>query len=514
MIIQGKDITGPVHESADVCIIGSGCGGGAAAKVLAEAGRKVVLVEEGGAYSSVDFDATEETAYTTLYRQRAGQSTDDLSVIVLQGRCIGGSSLVNWTTSLRTPGFVLEAWERDCGVVGLSARDLEPYFERIERYLHVHAEPDENHNANNRILLDGARRLGYHAFASGRNTLGCVKAGLCGLGCPFDAKMSVNLTYIPDAIRAGAMVYSDVRAERMERRGSGVFVSGSVLHRETHEPKAGFFIEAPVVVVAASAIHSPLLLRNSGLARDSVTGSHLTFHLTSAVLGLYDRVIDPAGGIPQSAVCAQFLNRNGDGGGFWIEAVPAYPALAALALPGFGAAHRAMMGRYEHFGALIVLVKEIDSEGSVTSNRYGRPSIAYTPGRRDLAYLKEGLEIAARIHFAAGATRVMTLHSRPTEFTSPAGIAPGLARARWGSNDLTLFSAHPLGTCRMGADPGRSTVDSRGRLHDGSPVFVMDGSVTPTSLGVNPQITILAIAERNAEWLADNYAAVASRASR
>ena len=120
MIVRGIDMTRPVRESADVCIIGSGCGGGASAKVLAEAGRKVIVLEEGGQYTSKDFDSTEQTAYQNLYQQRAGQATDDLSVTVLQGRCVGGSSTVNWTTSLRTPGFVLEAWQRDHGVRGLS----------------------------------------------------------------------------------------------------------------------------------------------------------------------------------------------------------------------------------------------------------------------------------------------------------------------------------------------------------------------------------------------------------
>ena len=150
---------------------------------------------------------TEQTAYQNLYRQRAGQATDDLAVTVLQGRCVGGSSTVNWTTSLRTPDFVLKKWSEVFDVRGLSSKDLEPYFERIEKYLNVHLEPEENHNPNNRIILDGARKLGYTAHTSGRNTRECKKAGACGLGCPFDAKLSVNVTYIPDAVKAGATVF-------------------------------------------------------------------------------------------------------------------------------------------------------------------------------------------------------------------------------------------------------------------------------------------------------------------
>lgn len=505
MIVQAKDISKPVRESADVCIIGSGCGGGACAKILAEAGKKVVVLEEGGYFTNSDFDMTEQTAYANLYRERAGQATGDLSVTVLQGKCIGGSSTVNWTTSLRTPDYVLDKWAKVFDVRGLTSKDLEPYFERIEKYLNVHTEPDENHNPNNRIILDGAQKLGYKARATGRNTRDCQKAGACGLGCPFDAKLSVNITYIPDAVKAGATVYANFRAGAIEVTDSMKQVYGSVIDQSTQKVKTDFIIEAPVVIVAASAINSPALLLRSGLANTSgEVGAHLTCHLTSAVLGLFDRVIYPAGGIPQSAMCDEFLNRNSDGGGFWIEAVPVYPTLASLALPGFGERHKALMRQYGHIGASIVLVKDTDSEGSVSLNDYGRPSISYDVGPRDLEYMKQGLKIAAEIHFAAGAKRVMTLHSVPTEFGSPREIDKALASAQWGTNEIALYSAHPLGTCRMAEHPLRSVVNSNCETHDVQGLFVVDGSVIPTSLGVNPQITILAIAEKSAEWIADN----------
>lgn len=505
MIVQGKDLNGPLRESADVCIIGSGCGGGAAAKILAESGKKVIVVEEGGYYTAKDFDGTEKTAYRNLFRKRGGQATDDLSVTVLQGCCVGGSSTVNWTTSLRTPEFVLDEWGKR-GINGLSPREMEPYFERVEHYLNIHIEPDEHHSPNNRIILDGARALGYRARATGRNTRDCIKAGACGLGCPFDAKMSVDITYIPDALKAGATVLSDSRAELIEQRGAMKRVKGSVGGRESRTIKTTFEIEAPVVIVAAGAIHSPVLLLKSRLANSSgEVGHNLTFHLTTAVLAIYDRVIYAGGGIPQSAMCDEFLNKNGDGGGFWIEAVPVYPALASMALPAFGATHRNLIKHYPHIGALIVLVKEVDSSGRVTVNEYGDPSISYTLRSRDLRSLQQGIEVAARIHFAAGAERAMSLHAVPTEFGSMETIGSTLARASWGTNEIGLFSAHPLGTCRMGSDPRRSVVDSHFQSHDVKGLFVIDGSVTPTSLGVNPQVTILALAEKNAEWIAENW---------
>jgi choline dehydrogenase-like flavoprotein len=510
MIIRGKEITGPLRESADVCIVGSGCGGGASAKILAGAGKKVVVLEEGGYYTSADFDGTEQTAYQNLYQRRAGQSTEDLSVTVLQGRCVGGSSTVNWMTSLRTPEFTLDDWKNRFGIEGLGAADLEPYFARVERYLNVHPEPDENHNPNNRIILDGARALGYRARAVGRNSRNCVRSGACGLGCPFDAKLSVALTYLPDAARAGATIYADCRAEKIEAGGRLRRVSGAVLDPATRTKRMEFVIEAPVVIVSASAIDSPVLLLKSGIANSSgQIGKNLTFHLTTAIAGLFASFINPASGIPQSAMCDEFLNRNGDNGGFWIEAVPVYPALAALAFPGFGKAHREMMRNFPHIGASITLVKEIDSTGSVTVNSHGRASISYEPGPKDIEYLKQGVAAAARIHFAAGAKEVMTLHAKKTGMRSEGEIEKAIRSATWRGDEIALFSAHPLGTCRMGTDPRTSVVDPHCQTHDVRGLFVIDGSVTPTSLGVNPQITLLAIAEKSTEWLVENFASLA-----
>jgi len=511
MIVEGKDITGPLRETADVCVIGSGCGGGASAKILAAAGKKVVVIEEGGSYGAADFDGTEETAYQHLYQQRGAQATSDLSVTVLQGRCVGGSSAVNWCTALRTPEYVLDAWARRFGVRDMSMKELEPYFERIERYLNVRPEPEDRHSPNNRILLDGCRSLGYRVRANGRNVRNCVQAGACGLGCPFDAKLSVNTTYIPEAVAHGATLYADCRAEKIAVHGPRKRVTGNVLDRATRKPRLEFSIDAPVVIVAGSAIQSPVLLLKSGLANSSgQVGENLTFHLTTAVMGVFDRVIYAAGGIPQSVLSDEFLNRDGDGSGFWIESVPIYPALAALALPGFGRRHRAMMKQFGNIGASIVLVKESDSSGSVTVSDHGRAVIAYTSGPRDRMILKQALKEAARIHFAAGAERVTTLHVAPTEIASPPDIDRVLDRARWGPNDLALYSAHPLGTCRMGEDASQAVVDSHCQAHDVRGLFVIDGSVTPTSLGVNPQLTILAVAEKSAEWVCENFGKLAS----
>jgi choline dehydrogenase-like flavoprotein len=509
MILRGRDITASLKETADVIIIGSGCGGGPCAKILAASGRRVLLVEEGGYYTPSDFDGTEETAYTNLYQRRAGQATDDLGITILQGRCVGGSSTVNWMTSLRPPEFTLDVWRRRFRLEGLGPEELDPYFSRVESYLHVRPEPDDQHNANNRILLDGGRALGYRTRATGRNADNCVHSGACGLGCPYDAKRSVDRTYILDADAAGATILADCRAEKIEVQGPLKRVTCHLLDaRRRQHAEASF--EAPVVIVSASAINSPVLLLKSALPNtNGEIGRNLTLHLTTAVVSSFDRTIDPGSGIPQSVMCDEFLNKNGDNGGFWIEAVPVYPALAALALPGFGSAHRDLMKNYRQLGASIILLKEIDSSGQVTVNSHGHASITYQPGPRDMSYLREGVAQTGRIHLAAGARSVMTVHASPRVMNAGGNINQWLDDARWEMNDLALFSAHPLGTCRMARDPRMGVVDNHCQMHAVPGLFVVDGSVVPTALGVNPQVTILAIAEKTAEWIAENYATVA-----
>ncbi|MFQ5798652.1 MAG: GMC family oxidoreductase [Bacteroidota bacterium] len=506
LILQPSNIDHDVVDSADVCIIGSGCGGAVCAKEIGEAGHKVIIVEEGGYYTSRDFTMREDDAYAKLYKDRASQTTDDLSITILQGRCVGGSSTVNWTTSLRTPEWVLAEWGQKFGVQGLSRRELDPYFEKVEKYLNIHVVPDHDHNPNNRIILEGSRKLGYRAQPTSRNEEGCLQCGFCGLGCPFDVKLSVNLTYVPDALHHGATLYANARAEIIELKGKTKIVKGSILDNQSNRVVHKFEITAPIVIVAASAINSPVLLLRSNLANSSgQVGKTLTLHPTTAVFGLFEEIIDPAYGIPQSATCDEFLNRDGDGTGFWIEAVPVQPALAAISLPEFGETHRRLMRMFPHIGASIILVKDTDSEGEVKANEHSRPVISFNLGRHDLETMKHGIKVAAQIHFAAGAREVTTLHVKKTTIRSPAEIDRLVDGANFDTNSIVIYSAHPLGTCRMGENPKTAVVNSHCETHDVQGLFVCDGSVTPTSLGVNPQVTIMGIATKTAEYINENF---------
>ncbi|MFN2400284.1 MAG: GMC family oxidoreductase N-terminal domain-containing protein [Gemmatimonadaceae bacterium] len=505
-ITQGRDMPRQTNLWADVCVIGSGAGGAVAAARLAEAGYKVVLLEEGGYWTASDFTEDEAQMVPRLYADAAGRATDDLSVVMLQGRCVGGGTTVNWLIMLRTPEWVLSEWASEHGCEGMSAEELAPVFDLIEDETHARVVPDDAHSPNNRIVLDGARALGWRARPAAINARECVRSGFCGLGCRYGAKQSTLVTYIPRALAAGGRLFSDVRVERIEivERNRATMrslkrVHGTVLDPAklgASPPLGNLQVEAPIVVLAAGAVGTPAILQRSGLAGGGV-GKFLRLHPTSAVLGIYDREMYGAAGIPLSVVCDEFLRSGENGYGSWIECAPMLPGLASIAIPGFGADHGDAMRLFPHLGALIVLARDgadkKRSNGEVRVDRRGRPHIHYRLSSADRTNLVEGLKSAARLHLASGASEVRTGHSVPLRIRTDVDILR-LHDAQYGANQLCLFSAHVNGTCRIGTNPRTSGCGPNGERHGVKGLYVADGSLLPTAPGVNPQETIMALA--------------------
>lgn len=500
-VVQGHQVNGDVNLTADVCVVGTGAGGAVMAARLAEAGYDVVMLEEGGYWTADDFTEDEAEMVPRLYADRGFRATDDLAISLLQGRSVGGSTTINWMLMLRTPDSVLEEWAIEHGTEGMGPSELAPVFDLIESEVHARTVPDDAHAPNNRIILDGAARLGWSARPAMINAKGCVRAGFCGVGCRYGAKQSTLVTYVPRALAAGARLYSDVRVERVERieRGSGEArkrVHAAVLDRGTGTPRRALTVDAPIVVLAAGAVGTPAILQRSGLGGGGV-GKFLRLHPTSAVIGLYDREMYGAAGIPQSALSDEFLRGDGDGYGFWIECPALLPGLAAAAVPGFGAEHREVMRRFPNLGTLIVLARDGAergrSSGEVSVDRRGRVRIRYRVTKRDARTLVDGLAAAARLHLAAGATEALTLHA-PTVRVRSEGDVSGVLHAPHGPNQLGLFSAHVNGTCRIGTAPRTSGCTPDGERHGAPGIYVADGSLFPTAPGVNPQETIMALA--------------------
>jgi choline dehydrogenase-like flavoprotein len=499
--------TGTHYFRADVVVIGSGAGGAVAAARLAEAGRDVIVVERGRAVDSADFSERESEIGADLYADRGLRTTDDQAVTLLQGSALGGGTTVNWMLMLRTPDHVLDEWARDHGSEGMSPRDMRGVFDRIEQETHATVVPDDAHNPPNRMLIDGARALGWHVEAARVNARDCVRAGTCSLGCRYGAKQSALQVYLPRAIAAGARVITDAAVERLvvtaRDTGSGrppqkrVYVT---LRSPNGAPTGELLIDAPYVVLAAGAVETPLILERSGLGGGGV-GRFLRLHPTTAVFARMPNVAYPLAGIPQTSVCAEFA-RKSDGYGYWIECPAMTPGLAAAAVSGLGAAHYEWMARLEYATPLIALVRDGApngaSNGSVSLARGGVPRIRYRLGQLDARHLREAIAASARLALAGGAQEVLTLHTRPFVVRREADLAAVLS-ASVAPNDVTLFSAHLNGTCRIGRQAGNAGVKPNGERFGVRGLYVADGSILPTAPGVNPQETIYAMATVIAE---------------
>lgn len=512
-LVRGTALTHPIHRRADVVVIGTGAGGGVAAAQLAAAGYDVVMLESGSWHAPESFDGDEPSLMERLYADGALRTTDDASIALLQGHAVGGSSLVNWMIMLRTPSYVLEQWGREAGTTGMSPREMATVFARIERDVRAGIVPDHAHSANNRIILDGARTLGWRVAAGRINAVDCQRCGLCGIGCRHGAKQSTAVVYVPAALRDGATLYTDVLVERIElrEREQGAARTGvpplKRVHGRVHGTNHTIAIDAPLVVVASGAVGTPVLLQRSGLGGGGV-GHWLRLHPTTAVFGAYDRPIVPGTGIPLSTMCDEFIRWHGTDYGFWIETPPMLPSFTAAVLPGHGPSHAERMHSLPQLGVLIGLTRDgaetARSSGRVRVDRQGRVSIRYQLARSDARRVQASLTAMARLHFAAGAREVGTLHAHApiirdvteAEQLSAWSVAP---------NRMPLFSAHVNGTCRMGTDPATSGATPDGERHGVRGLYISDGSVLPTALGVNPQETIMAIASVLTDRLVERH---------
>jgi choline dehydrogenase-like flavoprotein len=510
-IVPGAELAAVSGHEVDFVIVGSGAGGGAAAAVLAAAGAKVAVVEEGGHYTRDDFNMQESWAYPALYQEHGNRATDDLAITILQGRNVGGGTTVNWTSSFRTPPATLRLWAERHGVGDIDEATLAPHFAAVEARLDVAPGNPDDVNANNRKLLDGAGKLGWNPALIPRSVKGCARLGYCGLGCPLDAKRSSRTTFLADAIASGANVYTDCRVKLIESdRGRATAVVAEVLDRASDRPRGRLIVHARKgIVLAAGAINTPALLLRSHAGTDSgAVGKRTFLHPTVPLIAFYDQPIEAFYGPPQSVSVHQFADR-GERVGYFLETAPVHPMLGAIAFPGFGDAHRRIMERLPYVQATIALLIDghhDDVGGEVSVNNSGRINLRY----RLHASLREAAIDAignmARLQLAAGAREVMTLHETPIVIRTEADIAR-VADAPFVANGHTLFSAHQMGGCAMGSDPRRSVVNTRGRHHQIENLWIADGSVFPTALGVNPQLSIYAHARLFATAIAHSNAA-------
>lgn len=482
--LEPIEARGELELECDVCVVGSGAGGGVAAAVLAAAGLDVVVLEAGGYWSERDFDGAERTGLRRLYRGGGASATDDQGVGLIAGACLGGGTVVNYSTSFRTPDEVLAEWE----ALGFPSAELDSSLDAVCGRLGVNSD----HNRPSRrdeVMRRGLESLGWHVDAMPRNVLGCeqgVVCGYCGYGCPLGAKQSTVRTWLEDAAAGGARIVVGTKARRvLLQSGRVVGVDAGTMH-----------VRTCTVIVAGGAIETPALLLRSGLHNPHI-GRNLRLHPATAVFGTFDEEIRPWEGTMQALYSDQHRDLD-EGYGIKYETVPAHPALLTAALPWDGAAqHARLMASLPRLSGIAVIPRDRGS-GRVRIGRDGEPIATYRLAPDDARRLATGVDGAGRIMAAAGAREVFSANASLQRFTDgfPAGAF------RFGPGRGALYSFHLMGSARMGGSPATSVANAAGETWEVPDILVADGSAFPTASGVNPMITIEAIAHLNASRLA------------
>lgn len=460
-----------------------------ALRELARAGLSVVAFEEGPAVGPGDFDQREDHMIPLLFQQGGGRTTADLAIRVLGGRGVGGSTIHNTNLCKRTPDEVLDLWARKYGVEGASVKEMAPSFEVVERDLSVSRIADVDVNANNDVLRRGVLALGWKGGVLSHNRVGCTKSGFCEVGCAYDAKQNAAKVLVPQAIAAGAKVHADTDVRRV------TFANGVVTGIEgVRKDGTPISARARVVVLAGSAVGSAALAKRSGLPDpNGVLGTGLRMHPGAVVAGRFADPIDGHHGIPQSFECTEYLSfEEGAERRTWIVPAFAHPIGTAATLPGFGAAHMKSMRDYRHLAVLTAMLHD-ETSGEIDVDDEGDAIIRYRIAPRDRKALARGLVACARLLFAAGA-REVTIPAVPPVRLRSAKDLDALDTSFVRPHGVPMSAVHPMGTMRMGKDPRSSVVASTGEHHQVRGLFVLDGSLFPTSLGGPPQISIYAFA--------------------
>jgi choline dehydrogenase-like flavoprotein len=496
----------PDSLEGDVVVVGSGAGGGVVAGTLASAGLKVVVLEAGDYYNESDFTQIELKAYQEMFWHGGPTPTADGNVSLQAGATFGGGTTVNWTNCLRTHPWVREEWAREHGLEGVDGPDYDRHLDAVLARIGA-TDSCSDLNGPQQRLKEGCERLGLDFKTVVRNAdPSCydpASAGYLGFGDQSGSKQSTAKTYLLDAYERGADIVVRCRAQRIVCEG-GRAAGVEAVYTDGSGGQRPVMVTAPRVVVAGGSLESPALLLRSSIGGPAV-GRYLRLHPCVAVFGIYGEDQEAWWGAPQTGLSEHYAN-TGDGYGFMIESVQYTPGLTGSALAWTsGRAHKEMMAR-ARFGASMISLTRDRGHGWVTLDPRAEAVPFYdVTDEVDLRNLRNGLDVLTRIHEAAGAREIYALAAGLPRWRvgdDVDGYIAQIQRIPMRAGGHRLFSAHQMGTCRMGLDPETSVAGPWGELHDTPGVYIGDGSAFPTASGTNPMISIMALAHRTAEAIA------------
>jgi choline dehydrogenase-like flavoprotein len=472
----------------DVVVIGSGAGGAVVGRELAARGHAVVFIEEGEYHARQDFDGSAVRAHQRFYRPAF--SVGNAIIPIFMGRMVGGSTAINGGTSFRTPPWVLERWCEELGTDDFAPDEMKRHFERVEAVLDVRPAKKEVIGPIGDVMARGCEALGWSHLPVSRNAPDCDGSGFCDFGCPSGARRSAEVAYLPPALDGGAMLFSGTKVESIAveaGRATGVMARA----------KGGrqIRVRARAVVLAAGSIPSPVLLLDQGLCnRSEQVGRNLSLHPSCGFSALFEEEIRGHGHIPQGYACDEFLRD-----GILFSAAQPTRNIAALLFPFTGRRLMATLDRMDHLASFAILLHDSTRNGRVWGRDVaGFPGITYNVTRADVARMHRAMVRVGEMCLAAGAKELypVMISSPVIEGSREFDTFRGLKTA---AGDYVWLSYHPLGTCKMGRDPETSVVGLNHETHDVAGLYVVDGSTVPGPLGVNPQLTIMAMATRAAE---------------
>lgn len=509
---DGSKLTNDLTLETDVVILGTGAGGGTAAEILSKQGLKVIMVEEGPLKSSDDFNMKDNEAFSQLYQDGLTRASLDGAFTIAQGRCVGGSTTINWTSSFRTPEQTLNFWEKEFGVKGISPDEMKPWFEQMEQRLSI-GHWDMPPNANNHVLEKGSKTLGIDWQAIPRNVKGCWNLGYCGHGCPTNAKQGMLVTTIPAALDHNGELLFRTRAQKLlinNDQVSGVECI-ALSDNDVNPTGVKVTIKARHTIIACGAISGPgLLLRSDAPDPHNRIGKRTFLHPVPFSVAEFAEPINGFYGAPQSIYSDHYQWKDGVTGpiGFKLEVAPMQPGFMAAVIMGHADLHRWQMEQLPYLNSMIALLRDgfhEDSQGgSIELRADGSPVVDYPLNNYIMDGVIRSLKVMAQIQFAAGAKHVRPVHTR-SQFSDTLDHAlKQIDTLAMESNSVRVGCAHVMGGCGMGEDPKTSVTNSNGQYHHLENLSVMDGSLFPTSIGANPQLSIYGLVAKLATTLGNN----------